>query len=116
MMDKVALGQVFSGYFGSPANSHSIDSSTFIIIIIYHPGAGTIGQLVADVPSGLSLTQSQETKNKKKLLFGLLIACLAYSATIKMEAVTFLRNVGKLLPFYMAAHARKQNFSPQREN
>jgi hypothetical protein len=31
VVDKVALGQVFS-----PANSHSTDYSTFIII--YHPG------------------------------------------------------------------------------
>jgi hypothetical protein len=28
-------------------------------------GAGTIGQLVADVPSGLSLTPPQEAKKKK---------------------------------------------------
>jgi hypothetical protein len=32
----VALGQVFSEYFDSPANSHSTDCST--LIIIYHPG------------------------------------------------------------------------------
>jgi hypothetical protein len=32
----VALGQVYSEYFGSPTNSHSTDCSTFIII--YHPG------------------------------------------------------------------------------
>jgi hypothetical protein len=36
VVDKVALGQVFSEYFGFPANSHSADCSTFIII--YHPG------------------------------------------------------------------------------
>jgi hypothetical protein len=36
----------------SPANSHSTDCSTFIII--FHPPAGTTSQLVADVPSGLS--------------------------------------------------------------
>jgi hypothetical protein len=35
VVDKVALGQIFSEYFGSPANSHSTDCSTFII---YHPG------------------------------------------------------------------------------
>jgi hypothetical protein len=32
-------------------------------------GAGTIGQLVADVPSGLSLTPSQETKTKLNNFF-----------------------------------------------
>jgi hypothetical protein len=31
----VALEQVFSDYFGTPANSHSTDCSTFFI---YHPG------------------------------------------------------------------------------
>jgi hypothetical protein len=34
VMDKVALGQVFSEYFGSPASSHSTDCST---LIIYQP-------------------------------------------------------------------------------
>jgi hypothetical protein len=33
--------------------SHFTDCCT---LIMYHPGAGRIGQLVADVPSGLSLT------------------------------------------------------------
>jgi hypothetical protein len=33
MVDKVALGQVFSKYFGSPANFHSTDCST---LIVYH--------------------------------------------------------------------------------
>jgi hypothetical protein len=41
----------------SPASSQLTDCSTFIII-----GAGTIGQLVTDVPSGLSLTPPRETK------------------------------------------------------
>jgi hypothetical protein len=62
VVDKVALGQVFSEYFRFPCqfsfhrllhNHHHLSS-----------GAGTIGQLVADVPSGLSLTPSHETKKK----------------------------------------------------
>jgi hypothetical protein len=41
----------------SPANSHSTSFSTIIIIIIiHHLGTGTIGQTVAVVPCGLSLT------------------------------------------------------------
>jgi hypothetical protein len=36
VVDKVALGQVFFKYFICPANSHTTDCST--IIIIYHPG------------------------------------------------------------------------------
>jgi hypothetical protein len=37
------------------------------VLHIHHhlsSGAGTLGQLVADVPSGLSLTPPQETKKK----------------------------------------------------
>jgi hypothetical protein len=55
------MGQVFSEYFGVPPkftfqrlfHIHHLSSET-----------GTIGQLVADVSSGLSLTPPQETKKK----------------------------------------------------
>jgi hypothetical protein len=59
VMDKVALRQVFSEYFGFPCQF-----SFHRLLHIHHlsSGAGTIGQLVADVPSGLSLTPHQETK------------------------------------------------------
>jgi hypothetical protein len=55
-VDKVALGQVFSEYFDFPFHQmlHTRLSS----------GSGTIHQLVADVPSGLSLTPSKETKQE----------------------------------------------------
>jgi hypothetical protein len=36
VVDKMALGQVFSEYFGYPANFHSTNFST--ITIIYHLG------------------------------------------------------------------------------
>jgi hypothetical protein len=56
--NKVALGQVFSEYFGV--------SCQFSFHRLLHThlssGAGTIGQLVAEVPNGLSLTPPQETK------------------------------------------------------
>jgi hypothetical protein len=35
VVDEVAPGQVFSEYFGSPANSHSTNRYT---LIIHHPG------------------------------------------------------------------------------
>jgi hypothetical protein len=57
----VALGQVFSEYFGFPCQF------TFHRLLHIHhlsSGAGRIGQSVADVPSGLSLTPPQETKKK----------------------------------------------------
>jgi hypothetical protein len=60
--DKVALGQVFSVYLGFPCQF-----SFHRLFHIYHPlscGTGTIWQLVADLPSGLSLTPPKETKKK----------------------------------------------------
>jgi hypothetical protein len=51
--DKVALGQVFSEYFGFPCqfSFHHTHLPT---------GADTIGPVAADVPSGLGLTPSHE--------------------------------------------------------
>jgi hypothetical protein len=56
----VALGKVFSEYFGFLSNSHSTKCS----ILIHHPWAGTIAQIVADVPSGLNLIPPHEVKKK----------------------------------------------------
>jgi hypothetical protein len=57
VVDKVALGQVFFEYIGFPCKF-----SFHRLLHTHHlsSGAGTIGQLVAVVPSGLSLTQPQE--------------------------------------------------------
>jgi hypothetical protein len=62
VVDKVALGQVFSEYFCFPCQF-----SFHRLLHTHHlsTGAGTIGQMVADVPSGLSLTPPQETKKRK---------------------------------------------------
>jgi hypothetical protein len=59
VVDKVALEQVFSEYFGFPCQF-----SFHRLLHTHHlsSGAATIGQLVADVPSGLSLTPPQQTK------------------------------------------------------
>jgi hypothetical protein len=59
----VALGQVFSEYFGFPCQF-----SLYQLLHTHHlsSGAGTISQLVADVPSELSLTPPRETKKRKK--------------------------------------------------
>jgi hypothetical protein len=61
VLDKLALGQVFSEYFDFPCQSFHRLLHTH-----HHPssGAGTLGQTVADVPNGLILTPSQETKKK----------------------------------------------------
>jgi hypothetical protein len=63
VVDKVALAQVFSEYFGFPCQ---FSFHRLLNIHLLSSGAGTIGQLVADVPSGLSLTPPEETKKSKK--------------------------------------------------
>jgi hypothetical protein len=61
MVDKVALGQVFSEYFGFPCHF-----SFHQLLNTHHlsTGAGAIGQLVADLTSGFSFTLPQEIKKK----------------------------------------------------
>jgi hypothetical protein len=65
MVDRAALGQVFSEYeyFGFPCGSIH-----WLLHTHHHPlsGANTVGQILADVPSGLSLTPLQDTKNNSK--------------------------------------------------
>jgi hypothetical protein len=58
VVDKVALRQFFSEYFGFPRQF------SFHRLLHTHLSsrAGKIGHLVVDVPSGLSLTSPQETK------------------------------------------------------
>jgi hypothetical protein len=63
VVDKVALVQVSSEYFGL-----ACQFSFHRILHIHHhlsSGVGTIGQLVADVSNELSLTPPQETKKNK---------------------------------------------------
>jgi hypothetical protein len=60
VMDKVALGQVVSEFFGFPCQI-----SFHQMLHIHHhlsSVAGTIGQSMSDVPSGLSFTPPQEAK------------------------------------------------------
>jgi hypothetical protein len=58
VVDKVALWQVFSEFFGFPCRF-----SFHQLLHIHHhhlsSGAGTIGQFMADVPSGLSLNNQK---------------------------------------------------------
>jgi hypothetical protein len=58
VVDKVELEQVFSEYFGFPRQL-----SFYRLLQNHHrlsSGAGTVGQLVVDVPNGLSLTPPRE--------------------------------------------------------
>jgi hypothetical protein len=63
VVDKVAMGQDFSEYFGFPCQF-----SFHQLLHSHHhlsPGAGTIDETVVDMPSGLSLTPPGENKKKK---------------------------------------------------
>jgi hypothetical protein len=62
VMNKVALGLVFFEYFGFTCqfSFHRLLHTDYL-----SSGAGTIGRLVADVPSGLSLTQNKKLQKKK---------------------------------------------------
>jgi hypothetical protein len=64
VVNKVALGQFPPNILVSPANFQF--TNCYTLIIIYHPGLGTIGQTMADVPSGLSLTPPKETKKNPR--------------------------------------------------
>jgi hypothetical protein len=59
MVDKVALGKVFSKYFGFSCQSFHR------LLQAHHHLAGTIGKIVAEVPSGLRLTPPQGTRGKE---------------------------------------------------
>jgi hypothetical protein len=60
VVDKMALEKVFSEYFGFPWQA-------LYLLHIHHlaSATGTVGQIVVGVPSGLSLTASEETVKVK---------------------------------------------------
>jgi hypothetical protein len=62
VVDRVTLGQVFSGYLGFP---YQILFHRLLHVHHLSSKAGTIGQLVADIPNGLRLTLPQDTKKEK---------------------------------------------------
>jgi hypothetical protein len=60
VVDKMALGQVFSEYVGCPYQL----SLHRLFHIIYHPGLVIIGQIVTEVPSGFRLIPPHQIKIK----------------------------------------------------
>jgi hypothetical protein len=62
VVDKAVLGQVFSEYFGSPANLHSPISPSSL-----SPGNGMIGLFVAAAPSRTNCTPPPTVPNYLKL-------------------------------------------------
>jgi hypothetical protein len=67
MMDKVALGHVFSKYLDFPCQ-FSFHRLLHIHDYRLSSGAGKIGQTATDLPSGLRLTTPQETKKNSHRL------------------------------------------------
>jgi hypothetical protein len=63
VVDKMALGQVFSEYFGFPANLHS--TNCFTITLIYHLGLYNRPE-VAEVPGDVSPTPPKKKHISKK--------------------------------------------------
>jgi hypothetical protein len=79
-VEKVELGQVFSEYF-----DFLCQFSFHRLLHIHHhlsPGAATIGELVADVPGGLSVTPSQKLKKY-----------ITYMATFIRQLMDLFRSV-----------------------
>jgi hypothetical protein len=60
VVEKLAVGQVFSEFFGFPCQF-----SFYRLLHTHHlsSGAGKTGQIVADVPSGISLSPHPKKLN-----------------------------------------------------
>jgi hypothetical protein len=66
VVDKMALGQVFSEYFGFPCQPHFIPPTS---PSSQSPGTGTISQYMAAVPRGLPYGLHLTLKKKKNAVF-----------------------------------------------
>jgi hypothetical protein len=81
VVEKVTLVMVFSEYIGFTCQFlfHRL------LHTHHHPssGAGTIGQLAANVPSGLSLLTPQETEHPMKLLHIHILVSLEYTVVFQ---------------------------------
>jgi hypothetical protein len=110
VVDKVVLGQVFSEYFDFTCNS-SFDQ---ILHTHLSSGAGTIGQLVANVPSEISLIPLHEIKKNEQTkdrspesinaLYGKKDGILSlFSLYIYNTGKTFLISVRKLIRYIHAS-------------
>jgi hypothetical protein len=92
----VALGQVFSEYFGFPCQL-----SFHRLLHIHHlsSGAGTIVPIMAYVPSGLSLTPPEETTQKKN-----------------KNTLASCSNLPLIMPFCFTMNYRNKDTSYKAEN
>jgi hypothetical protein len=82
VVDKEALGKVSSEYFGFPCHSF------YRLLYAHHPplsGAGKLGQVVADVPSGLKSQVKTQVKQRTVVVRALL-CLLSISSTLNVEA------------------------------
>jgi hypothetical protein len=85
VVNKVALGQVFSEYFGFPCKF-----SFYWLHYTHLPsGAGRMGPSVAGVPSGLRLTPPHPTQPLNKGCFLLLETHLSHSSVTNNDEAIF---------------------------
>jgi hypothetical protein len=97
VVDKVALGQVFSEYFGFPCHSFNR-----LLRTPHHPSstASTVCQMVADVPSGFSLTPCREYTSFLQFLTRLLtewaIRAFGQGSTLLLERRRGLITIGSV--------------------
>jgi hypothetical protein len=82
VVDKMALEQIFFEFFGFP---HQLSFDKMLHIRL-SSGAGTINQLVTDVPSGLSTNPPNEIKKKILLLLPFPFSSRAYSCHIHSDS------------------------------
>jgi hypothetical protein len=100
VVDKVALRQVFSENFGFPCQ--------FLFHRLLHThhlssGAGTIGQLVGDIPSGLSLTPPQEKKST--FSYHLYVLSCSQASLIQLVSEILCSSL-----FYLCSHKLQEHF------
>jgi hypothetical protein len=92
-VDKVALGQVFSEYFGFPCLIPSTAPHSSSIIRGWHNRS-----VVADVPSGLSHTPPQEKKTNETNLLVLFKINLKLAALITSSLFMYINRDPVLFP------------------
>jgi hypothetical protein len=76
VLDKMALGQVFSEYFGFPCQPHFIPPTS---PSSQSPRTGTRGQYMAAVPRGPSMDSTSHNSNKKIISSPSTVKCILLS-------------------------------------
>jgi hypothetical protein len=94
-LHKAALGQVFSEYFGFPCKAFGRLLHTHHRHRPSSSGAGTVSQIVAHVPNGLSLTPPQEDLSiligiNQQILFSFKLVYLLFLLSLFSLVLSFI--------------------------